>query len=151
MEAMSFSSTSWQVLPFAGGAREMTVNTLVGSADARALADALSWQRAQDHLATAMETVEGILALRELIGTHDTMEAVGTSEHGGPVTLTMPQVALLAEAAARYVASRDHEGHQPLEDRERSERLRHLAGPLFELVGSFARHEREAHDGCPGV
>lgn len=144
MQCMSFASVRLQLAPQPGGGSAVVAHALLGAADARALVEALSWQRSRDHLVTAMETAEEILALRALAALVDELEVVAATEHGGPVTLTSAQVALVAEAATRYVAARDHDGHQPPEERDRLERLSAMGEPLFELVGQLASAEQEA-------
>jgi hypothetical protein len=139
MDCASFATANLQIVPVAGGSSEIAASALLCGADGRALADALAWQRAQDHQVIAFDTVEAVLGYRALVGLVDEIEAVAGP--GGPITLTAAQAALLAEAATRYVAARDSDEHLPQRERDRIERLRSLGGPLFELVARFAQAE----------
>jgi hypothetical protein len=144
MPSMAFRSVSVQIAPEAGGGSAVVAHTLLSAEDARALTGALAWQRSRDHLVAAHETADAVLAFRSLASLVDELEVVAGSEHGGPVTLRSPQVALLAEAATRYVHARDHDGHQPLEERERIARLGAMREALFDLVARLAGAEQEA-------
>jgi len=101
------------------------------------IADALAWQRSQDHQVAALDTPEAVLAFRALATLLDEVETIAEQD-GGPMMLTHDQVALLAEAAARYVAARHSDEHLPQAESERIERLRALIGPLFERVSQMA-------------
>ncbi len=148
MELVSFADPTIRVAPVAGGGHELVAGALLSAADARALADALAWQRTRDHQVAAFDTAEAVLAFRRLAALVDEIEGVAGRSPGGPVTVTQDQAMLLAEAAACYVAARDGEDHVPPRERERIDRLRTLSGPLFELVARFAR-AGEAQRGTP--
>jgi hypothetical protein len=137
MDVVSFADANLQVVAVAGGEQELVLATLLSGADARALADALAWQRARDHQLGTLETPEAVLAFRALATLVDEIETIADQD-GGPVMLTHDQVALLAESAARYVAARDSDEHLPARETERIERLRGLIGPLFERVSQMA-------------
>ena len=53
---------------------------------------------------------------------------------------------MLCELAASYVAERDVESYQPLEERERIVLLRALAGPLMDCCCEFAAAQDEARE-----
>ncbi len=137
MNVVSFADANLQVVAAAGGEQQLVLATLLSGADARALADALAWQRAHDHQAAAMDTPEAVLVYRALAALLDEVETIADQD-GGPVMVTHDQVALLAESAARYVAARHSEEHLPARETERIERLRGLVGPLFERVSQMA-------------
>jgi hypothetical protein len=145
MDAVSFTSRSFHVEPVPEGEREVVLSTLVGAADARALAAALAWHRAKEYLAPAVEDADRALALRAVVAVHDQLEDLGGEEsQGGPITFREPQMALLAEVAMTYVAERDADGYQDPAERERLATLRSLSGPLFDLVAAFAGAREEA-------
>src|SRR5690349_20320775 len=98
MGAMTFADASLQVVAVAGGGQQLVLATLVSGVDARALAESLAWQRAQDHQATAMDTPEAVIAFRALATLLDEVETIADQD-GGPVMLSADQVALLAESA----------------------------------------------------
>jgi hypothetical protein len=137
MDVVSFADANLQVVAVAGGGQQLVLATLLSGADARVLADALAWQRTQDHQIGAMDTPEAVIAFRGLATLLDEVETIAAQD-GGPVMLTHDQVALLAESAARYVAARHSEEHLPQAESERIERLRGLIGPLFERVSQMS-------------
>lgn len=137
MDAVSFADANLQVIAAAGGEQQLVLATLLSGADARVLADALAWQRSQDHQVAALDTPEAVLAFRALATLLDEVETIAEQDCG-PMMLTHDQVALLAEAAARYVAARHSDEHLPQAESERIERLRALIGPLFERVSQMA-------------
>jgi hypothetical protein len=138
---MSFAPRSFHVAPGPSGTAAVQVATVVSGADARALESAVAWQRTTDFLAPSVESAEQLLALRALQSLADVLGTL--SADGGPVSLDAGQVALLAEAASRYVAQRDVDGHQPAPERERIAKLRELTGPLFDTVADLAGAEQE--------
>jgi hypothetical protein len=145
MDVVSFADANLQMVAVAGGEQQLVLATLLSGADARVLAEALAWQRSQDHQVAALETPEAIHAFRALAALVDEIETIADQD-GGPVMLTHEQVALLAESAARYVAARHSEEHLPQPESERIDRLRLLIGPLFERVSQMAgAHEQLGH------
>ena len=137
MDVVSFADANVQVVPVAGGGQQLVLATLLSGADARVLAEALAWQRTQDHQVVAFDTPEAVLAFRALATLVDEIETIADQD-GGPVMLAHDQIALLAESAARYVAVRHSDEHLPQREAERIERLRSLIGPLFERVSQMA-------------
>lgn len=142
MEPVSFAHAELQVVPVAGGGDDVVLATNLTAADARALVEALAWQRAQDHLVPAMESAEHVLALRDLVALLDVLQIVADEPDGGPIVLTGPRLRLLAEAACRYSHERAGDDYVTGEVRERVERLRELAGPLFEWAARVAQADR---------
>lgn len=143
MSAVSFIDNSFRVAPFAGGERHVVLDTLVSAVDARALADALAWQRARDFLPTSVESGDQVLALRAIMTLTDLLDTVVEGGAGAPLTLTRPQVALLAEAASRYVTERDTDGYAEPRERDRIVRLRTLCDRLFDRTADLAGAEDE--------
>ena len=141
---MSFVQARYQPVVAADGSRRVELTTMVGAADARALSDALAWQRAREFLAPAVESFEQVLALRALVRLVDQLDEVADKPDGGPLVLNEPDVAMLAEVSTTYVAERDTEEHQARPERERIARLRDLTEPLFDLVAHLALAREEA-------
>ncbi len=141
MEAVSFTANSIQLSPGVEGDAVASVDSLVGAADSRALSHALAWQRSRRFLAPAAETAEDVLALRELVVVIDALEHVSA---GGPLHLSQPQVLLLTEAAAMYVAERDHDEYMEPAERERIERLRTLSDRLMGIAADLATALQQA-------
>jgi hypothetical protein len=147
MSMVSFADRSFRVAPVAGGASEVVLTSLVSAADARALATAVGWWRSKEHLAPAIESAEGVMALRATMSLVDLLDEVGESAPGMPVDLQGPQLRLLAEAVTTYVADRDaDEGYSPPEQRDRLKRLRTIGDRLFDAVADFAGAEAEARE-----
>jgi hypothetical protein len=63
-----------------------------------------------------------------------------------PLTLTGEQAVMLCELATSYVAERDVESYQPLEERERIALLRDLAGPLMDCCCEFVAAQAEVRE-----
>ena len=108
-----------------------------------AFRDALAWRRDQlarmDH-----DAVEEVLALRAWMTLDDMLAATSVFGDEAPLTLTREQAQMLCELAATYVAERDVESYQPLEERERIAILRALSGPLMDCCCEFAAAQEEA-------
>lgn len=135
MEGVSFTANRIRVSPGVDREPVATVDALVVAADALALAQALAWQRSRQFLAPAAETAADVLALRELVTVVDAVEHVSA---GGPLHLTQAQVLLLTEAAAMYVAERDHDEYMEPAERERIARLRTLSDRLMGIAADLA-------------
>lgn len=139
VEPVSFTTYSLQPAPLvAGGEPVPTVASLVSSADARALAHALAWQRSRRFLAPAAETADDVLALRETVSLVDALEEVAGA-NGGPLHLPQAQVVLLVEAAALYAAERDIDDYIAPCERERLSRLRTLSDRLMGISAEMAQ------------
>lgn len=154
MAAVSFATRSFQVVDGPLGTRDIVLGTLVTTADARALADALAWRRSRDFLAVPAQDAESVLRLRSLVDLLDQVEALTRGDHTGPLTLTHQQVIMLAETAATYVGDRGGEEFTPPPERERLARLRGLTQPLFDLSrdfnGAWAELRAQSEAGEPG-
>lgn len=144
MDAVSFTTRSFQIADGPMGAREVVLGTLVSVADARALATAIAWQRSRRFQPVAVEAPDDVLELRRMVGLLDQLEALGDGEHAGPLTFSRAQVSMLAEAAATYLAEFDVDAFQSPELRERLSALRRLTDALFDLSAAFAGAEAEA-------
>lgn len=145
VEPVSFTAYSVQLAPaVVGGEPVPTVASVVGSADARALAHALAWQRSRRFLAPAAETADDVLALREVVTVLDAVEEVAAAG-GGPLHLTQAQVVLLVEAAAFYAAERDVEEYTAPAERERLSRLRTLSDRLMGISAELAAVAQQHH------
>ncbi|HYF26444.1 MAG TPA: hypothetical protein VD931_11950 [Baekduia sp.] len=147
MSAVSFTERSFQVVDGPMGAADLVLGTLVTATDARALGDALAWRRNRDFLAPRTEEAGAVLELRALVELIDHIDPVARGEQPGPLTLTQPQVVLLAETAAGYVHERGDEDFSPAPERDRLARLGALTQPLLDLCSVFhdAQAELRAH------
>jgi hypothetical protein len=134
---MSFTATSVQISGGADGSPVASVASVVGAADARALAHALAWERTRRFLAPATESAAEVLVLREFVNLIDAVESVASAD-GGPLYLTQPQVLLLCEAASLYVADRDVNEYIAPVERERLARLRTLSDRLMGVAADMA-------------
>ena len=107
-----------------------------------ALRDALAWRRDQlarlDH-----DAADDVLALRAWMTLDDMLAATAVFGDEAPMTLVRDDVQKLCELAASYVAERDVESYQPLEERERIALLRTLGGPLMDCCCEFAAAQEE--------
>jgi hypothetical protein len=108
-----------------------------------ALRDALAWRRnllsRVDHDAAA-----DVLALRTWMTLDDMLAATAVFGDEAPLTLDREQATMLCELAASYVAQRDVESYQAMEERERIATLRALSGPLMDCCCEFAAAQAEA-------
>lgn len=108
-----------------------------------AFRDALAWRRDQlarlDH-----DAADDVLALRAWMTLDDMLAATDVFGDEAPLTLTREQAQLLCELAASYVAERDVESYQPVEERERIAMLRALSGPLMDCCCEFATAQDQA-------
>jgi hypothetical protein len=108
-----------------------------------ALRDALAWRR--DGLARVEhDAADDVLALRAWMTLDDLLFATAVFGDEAPLTLTREQAQMLCELAASYVAQRDVESYQPLQERERIAILRSLGGPLMDCCCEFALAQDEA-------
>jgi hypothetical protein len=106
------------------------------------LRDALAWRRDRlsrvDHDAAA-----DVLALRAWMTLDDMLASTAVFGDEAPMTLIRDDAQKLCELAASYVAERDVESYQPLEERERIALLRTLGGPLMDCCGECAAAQEE--------
>jgi len=107
-----------------------------------ALRDALAWRRDQlsrlEHDAAA-----DVLVLRSWMTLDDMLASTAVFGDEAPMTLVREDARKLCELAASYVAERDVESYQPLEERERIALLRTLSGPLMDCCCEFAAAQEE--------
>jgi hypothetical protein len=110
-----------------------------------ALRDALAWRRDQlsrvDH-----GDADAVLALRSWMGLDDLLASTAVFGDEAPLTLIRDQAVMLCELATTYVAERDVESYQPLEERERIAILRALSGPLMDCCCEFAAAQQEVRE-----
>ena len=108
-----------------------------------AFRDALAWRR--DQLARIEhDAADDVLALRAWMSLDDLLAATAVFGDEAPLTFNREQAQMLCELAATYVAERDVESYQPLEERERIAILRALSGPLMDCCCEFAAAQEEA-------
>jgi hypothetical protein len=111
--------------------------------DVDALRDALAWRR--DQLSRVEhDAAEDVLALRSWMTLDDMLAATAVFGDEAPMTLVREDARKLCELAASYVAERDVESYQPLEERERIALLRTLGGPLMDCCCEFAAAQEQA-------
>ena len=109
------------------------------------LRDALAWKR--DRLSRVEhDDVDAVLALRSWMGLDDLLVSTAVFGDEAPMTLTRPQAVMLCELATAYIAERDVESYQPLEERDRIALLRALSGPLMDCCCEFAAAQQEARE-----
>lgn len=145
MTVASLTERTFRIAPAPGGDQEVIATVLLSASDGRALSDALSWLRTREYLAPATESADQILALRALVALIDQIDTLTDDGHGAPMDLVQSQVALLGEAAVRYIAERDlDDGYVVPAERERIARLRELSHRLFDLGADFAGAIAEA-------
>jgi hypothetical protein len=108
-----------------------------------ALRDALAWRR--DTLSrVAHDDADSVVALRSWMTLDDLLGATAVFGDEAPFTLIREQALMLCELSTAYVAERDVESYQPLEERERIALLRTLCGPLMDACCEFAAAQEEA-------
>ena len=108
-----------------------------------ALRDALAWRR--DRLSRVdHDDAHSVVALRAWMTLDDLLGATAVFGDEAPFTLIREQALMLCELATAYVAQRDVESYQPLEERDRIALLRTLCGPLMDCCCEFAAAQEEA-------
>jgi hypothetical protein len=80
------------------------------------------------------------------MGLDDLLASTSVFGDEAPLTLTRDQAVMLCELATTYVAERDVESYQPLEERDRIAILRALSGPLMDCCCEFAAAQQEARE-----
>ena len=116
--------------------RTVVCDTIALRGEIDVLRDALAWKRDRlsrlDH-----DDVDAVIVLRSWMTLDDMLAATSVFGERAPLTLTSEQAIMLCELATSYVAERDVESYQPLEERERIALLRTLAGPLMDCCCEF--------------
>jgi hypothetical protein len=108
-----------------------------------ALRDALAWRR--DQLARVThDEADDVLALRAWMTLDDLLASTAVFGDEAPLTFVREQAVMLCELATSYVAERDVESYQPLEERDRIAVLRALSGPLMDCCCEFATAQEQA-------
>jgi hypothetical protein len=108
-----------------------------------ALRDALAWRR--DQLSrVAHDGADDVLALRAWMTLDDLLASTAVFGDEAPFTLVREQAVMLCELATSYVAERDVESYQPVEERDRIVVLRALCGPLMDCCCEFATAQEQA-------
>ena len=108
-----------------------------------ALRDALAWRR--DGLSRVdHDDADSVVALRAWMTLDDLLESTAVFGDEAPITLTREQGLMLCELTTAYVAARDVESYQPVEERDRIALLRTLLGPLMDTCCEFAAAQEEA-------
>jgi hypothetical protein len=106
----------------------------LSAAEARALAEAVSFYVRRRFGSCELELSAKALALRSLVGLSDRLGALAEAELGGRLILTEDELRGTREALCLYVAERDTESYQPLEERERLAELHAMSDPLGDLL-----------------
>jgi hypothetical protein len=124
--------------------RTVVCDTIARRGEVDVLRDALAWKR--DRLARLDQDVEAVLELRSWMTLDDMLASTSVFGDEAPLTLTGEQAVMLCELATSYVAERDVESYQPLEERERIALLRDLAGPLMDCCCEFVAAQAEVRE-----
>ncbi len=109
------------------------------------LRDALAYKR--DRLAVIEhDDADAVLTLRAWMTLDDMLASTSVFGDEAPMTLTAGDAISLCELATSYVAERDVESYQPLEERERIALLRELSGPLMDCCCEFVAAQAEVRE-----
>ena len=125
--------------------RTVVCDTLALRGEIDVLRDALAWKR--DRLSRVdHDDADIVLALRAWMTLDDMLAATSVFGDEAPLTLTSEQAIMLCELGTSYVAERDVESYQPLEERERIALLRELCGPLMDCCCEFVAAQAEVRE-----
>ena len=116
-------------------AKTVVCDTIALRGEIDVLRDALSWKR--DRLSRLDHDVDAVIVLRAWMTLDDLLASTSVFGDEAPLTLTGEQAIMLCELATSYVAERDVESYQPLEERDRIVLLRSLSGPLMDCCCEF--------------
>ncbi|HEV7805301.1 MAG TPA: hypothetical protein VGO80_05770 [Solirubrobacteraceae bacterium] len=109
------------------------------------LRDALAWKRdglsRLDH-----DDADAVIVLRSWMTLDDMLAATSVFGDEAPLTLTSAQAIMLCELTTSYVAERDVESYQPVEERDRIALLRTLGGPLMDCCCEFVTAEASVRE-----
>ena len=142
MPLSSFTDRSYRV---AQGGRSVVCDTVATREELDSLREAIAWRR-NAHSLSAFDDAESVIMLRALISLDDLLFETTAVESEALVTVDREQARLLCEVAGAYVAERDVDSYQPLEERERIARLRGLSGSLMDTCCELAAAEQEANE-----
>lgn len=125
--------------------RTVVCDTLATRREIDVLREALAWKR--DRLALVdHDDAFAVLTLRSWMTLDDMLAATAVFGDEAPMTLVSEQAIALCELATSYVAERDVESYQPLEERERIALLRDLCGPLIDCCCEFVAAQAEVRE-----
>jgi len=111
-------------------------DTIAHRGEIDVLRDALCWKR--DRLSLVdHDDADTVLVLSAWMTLDDMLDATSVFGDEAPLTLTGEMAVMLCELATSYVAERDVESYQPLEERDRIALLRALSGPLMDCCCEF--------------
>jgi hypothetical protein len=126
-------------------ATTVVCDVILVRAENDALRDALAWRR--DRLSRVdHDDAAAVLVLRDWMKLDDLLAATSVFGDEAPLTLTREQAVMLCELATSYVAERDVESYQPVEERDRIALLRTLCGPLMDCCCEFAAAQHEVRE-----
>jgi hypothetical protein len=115
--------------------KTVVCDTIAHRGEIDVLRDALAWKR--DQLARVDHDVDAVIVLRSWMTLDDMLAATSVFGDEAPLTVTSEQAIMLCELATSYIAQRDVESYQPLEERDRITLLRALSGPLMDCCCEF--------------
>ena len=115
--------------------KTVVCDTIALRGEIDALRDALAWKR--DGLSRLDHDVDAVIVLRAWMTLDDMLASTSVFGDEAPLTLSGEQAVMLCELATSYVAERDVESYQPLEERDRIVLLRSLTGPLMDCCCEF--------------
>jgi len=125
--------------------RTVVCDTIAVRGEIDVLRDALAFKR--DRLALVEhDDADAVLTLRSWMTLDDMLASTSVFGEEAPLTLTAEQAIMLCELATSYVAERDVESYQPLEERERIALLRELCGPLMDCCCEFVAAQAEVRE-----
>jgi len=108
-----------------------------------------SYRIARDGTTVVCDTIAlrgEIDVLRAWMTLDDMLASTSVFGDEAPMTLTAEDAISLCELATSYVAERDVESYQPLEERERIALLRELSGPLMDCCCEFVAAQAEVRE-----
>ncbi|MDX6677015.1 MAG: hypothetical protein QOE31_1067 [Solirubrobacteraceae bacterium] len=124
--------------------RTVVCDTIARRGEIDVLRDALAWKR--DRLSRLDHDVDAVIVLRAWMTLDDMLASTSVFGDEAPLTLTSEQAMMLCELTTSYVADRDVESYQPLEERDRIALLRTLGGPLMDCCCEFVAAQAEVRE-----
>ncbi|MBA3746620.1 MAG: hypothetical protein H0W96_03895 [Solirubrobacterales bacterium] len=142
---MGISTLMQRSYRIARDGRTVVCDTLALRGEIDVLREALAWKR--DRLARLEHDDTGdVLVLRSWMTLDDMLAATSVFGDEAPLTLTSEEAVMLFELTTSYVAERDVESYQPLEERERIALLRVMSGPLMDCCCEFVAAQAEVRE-----